>query len=91
MLANERETNIIINIIKNIYNKRLNKINKLSKAIDYGDLKFIVSSSGVKTNFSEIRDTVAFLDDIRKCEILIQEARYKQEEFSRYLKKNNWK
>ena len=50
-------------------------------------MKFIVSSSGVKTDFSEIKDTVAFLDNIRKREISIHEARYKQEEFGRYLKK----
>ena len=50
-------------------------------------MKFIVSSSGVKTDFSEIKDTVAFLDNIRKREISIHEARYKQEEFGRYFKK----
>ena len=49
LLTKERE------IFKNIYNERLNKIDHLSKIIDYGDLKFIVNNSRLKTNFSEKR------------------------------------
>ena len=76
-----------IKIFKNIYNKRLDKIDELSKAFDYGDLKFMISSSGIETHFSELKDPVAFHDSIRKREISIEEARHKQEEFDRYLKK----
>ena len=60
---------------------------QLSKTIDYGDLKFIVNNSGLETDFSELKDPVAFLESIKKREILIEEAPYKQEEFNRYLKK----
>ena len=60
LLSKERE------IFKNIYKKRLNKIDQLSKIIDYGDLKFIISNSGTKTNFSKLKDPVAFPDSIRK-------------------------
>ena len=81
MLSKERE------ISKNIYNKRHDKIDELSKTIDYSDLKPIISSSGTETNFSELKVPVAFLDSIRKSEISIEEARHKQEEFNRYLKK----
>ena len=64
----------------------------LSKTIYYGDFKFIVNSSGIETNFSELKDLVAFLDSIKKCEISIEGVRNKQEEFNRYLKKNkDWK
>ena len=35
-------------IFKNIYNERLDKIDELSKAIDYVDLKFIITNSGQK-------------------------------------------
>ena len=45
--------------------RRLDKIDELSKKIDYGDLKFIVSSSCIETNFGEIKDSVAFLDSIK--------------------------
>ena len=53
-------------IFKNIYNKRLDKIEELSKTIDYGDLKVIISSSGTEIDFTELKDPVAFLDSIRK-------------------------
>ena len=81
LLSKERE------ISKNIYNKRHDEIDELSKTIDYSDLKPIISSSGTETNFSELKVPVAFLDSIRKSEISIEEARHKQEEFNRYLKK----
>ena len=74
-------------IFKNIFNERLDKIDELSKKIDYNDLKYTVSSTSLETDFSDLRDPVAFLDSIKKPLISIEEARYKQEEFDRYLKK----
>ena len=74
-------------MFKNIYNKRLDKIDELSKTVDDGDLKFIVSSSDTETNFSKLKDPVTFLDSARKHEISTEEAQGKQEEFNRYLKK----
>ena len=70
MLSKERE------IFKNIYIKRLNKKDELSKKVDYGNLKFIVNSTGLETNFSELKHPVDFLDSIEKREISIEEARY---------------
>ena len=81
LLSKERE------IFKNIYNKRLNKIDELFQKIDYGDMKFILHSSGLEIDFSELKDPVAFLDSIKNCEISIEEAQQKQEEFSGYLRK----
>ena len=75
MLSKEKE------IFKNIYNKRLNKIDELSKKIDYGDLIFIVNSSGLETNFSELKDPVAFLDSIKKPKMSIEKEK----------KNKNWK
>ena len=40
LLSEERE------IFKNIYNKRLDKIEELSKKIDYNNLKYTVISTG---------------------------------------------
>ena len=57
------------------------------KRIDYGDLKFIVNSSGLETDFSELKDSVAFLDSIKNREISMEEVRHKQEEFNTYLTK----
>ena len=67
--------------------KRLDKIDELSKTIDYGDFKLIISSGGKETNFSELQDPVAFPDSIRKREVSIEEVRHKQEKINRYLKK----
>ena len=79
MLSKERE------IFKNIYNKKLDKIDELSKKVDYGDFKFIVNSSGLETNCSESKYSVAFLEIIKRHEISIEEAGYKQEKFNRHL------
>ena len=59
MLLKERE------IFNNIYNKKLDKVDELSENTDYGDLKFIVNSSGLETDFSELKDPAAFLDSIK--------------------------
>ena len=74
-----------------IYNKTLDKIDELSKENDYVDFKFIVNSSCSETSFNELKDLVAFLDNILKREILIQKVPHKKEEFSRYLKHSNRK
>ena len=53
LLSKERE------ILKNSYNKRLDKIDELSKKIDYGDLQFVVNSTGLETDFIQLKDPVA--------------------------------
>ena len=50
-------------------------------------MKIIVDSSGLETDFSELKDPVAFLDSIKKREISMEEAQHKKEEFNRYLTK----
>ena len=50
-------------------------------------MKFIVNGSGLETDFGELKNPVASLDSTKKLEISIQEARHKQDEFNRYLKK----
>ena len=59
LLSKERE------VLKNIYCKRLSKIDELSKKIDYGNLKFIVNISGIETNISELEDPVAFVNSTK--------------------------
>ena len=48
------------------------------KKIDYGDLKSIANNSGLETDFSQLKDPVAFLDTITTREISIEEAGYKE-------------
>ena len=60
--------------------------NYLRKQIvkDYSNMKFIVDSTRLETDFCELKDPVAFLDSIKSCEISIEKTRYKQKEFDRY-------
>ena len=50
-------------------------------------MKFIVYSSGLETDFSDLKYHVAFVDSIKKREILIGKAQHKQEVFNRHLAK----
>ena len=43
-------------MFKNIYKKRCDKVDELSKTIDYADLNFIVNDSVLKTSFSKLKD-----------------------------------
>ena len=60
LLSKERK------IFKNIYNKRLDKIDEVSKTTEYGDLKFIISSSGIETDFSKLKYPVLYLIVLEK-------------------------
>ena len=62
-------------LFKNVYNKRLNNIENLSKKVDYNDLKV---SSGLETHFSELQDLVTFPDDIKTNKVLIERVQYKK-------------
>ena len=79
-------------IFKDIYNKRLDKIEELNNKIDYDNLKYFVEKSGAKKdsieyNFNKIEDPITFLNDIKKGKISIQEAKGKQENYYNYFKK----
>ena len=50
---------------------------------NYGNLKFIVDSANLETDFSELKYPVVSVDSTKKW---IEEARYKLEVFNRYLK-----
>ena len=82
LIPKERE------IFKNIYNKRLDKIEELDKKIDYDDLIFITESKNRKTDFSQKKKKgpVDFLNEIKKGEITIEQAKASQEDFNNYLK-----
>ena len=58
LLSRERK------IFKNIYNKGLDKIEELSKKMDYNNLKYTVISSGEEFEFDKSEDPILFLNDI---------------------------
>ena len=41
---------------RNIHNKRLDKIDGLTRKTDYDDVKFKINNTGLKTNFTELKD-----------------------------------
>ena len=79
LLSKERE------IFNDIYNKRLDKIEELNNKIDYDNLKYVVVSSGKKFYFDGLENPIAFLNDIKKGKISLEEAKNKQQNYRNYL------
>ena len=81
LLSKERE------IFKDVYNKRLDKVEELNKKIDYNDLKYNVISNGEEFNFDKLKDPIVFLNDIKKNKTSLEEAKNIQQEYKKYLNK----
>ena len=79
LISKERE------IFKDIYNKRLDKLVELNNKIDYDNLKYAVESSGDEYSFNKIKDSITFLDHIKKGKISLEEAKEKQKDYYNYL------
>ena len=57
LISKERE------IFKDIYNKRLDKLEELNYKINYDNLKYVVERSGDECSFNKIKDPIALLND----------------------------
>ena len=79
LLSKERE------IFKDIYNKRLDKIEELNNKIDYDNLNYVVARSGKKFDFGSTKDSITFLNDIKNGKISLEEAKNKQQNYLNYL------
>ena len=73
-------------IFRNIYNKRLDKIEELAEKIDNNNLIFTIISTGKTINFSKKDDPLTFFNKIKKRKITIEEAKESHKDFNRYLK-----
>ena len=80
LLSRERE------IFKNIYNKRLDKIEELSRKIDYNNQQNTVISSSKEFEFDKSEDPLVFLNDTEKGKISLEEAKNLQQDYDKYLK-----
>ena len=60
LLSKERE------IFKDIYNKRLDKIEELNNKIDYGNLEYVAVGTGDEYDFNHFDDPLTFLSNIKK-------------------------
>ena len=79
LLSKERE------IFKDIYNKRLDKIEELNNKIDYNNLKYVAVSSADEYSFNKLGDPITFLNNIKKGKISLKEAKNKQKNYRNYL------
>ena len=62
MVSKERE------IFKNVYNGRLNKIEGLTKKINFYDLKYDTESRAMETDFSAKKYSITFLIILKRVE-----------------------
>ena len=79
-LLHSKETEIF----KDIYNKRLDKIEELSNKIDCDNLNYVVST-GDEYIFNNLDDPLALLNNIKKGEITMEIAIEQQHMFFKYL------
>ena len=81
LLSKERE------MLSNIYNKRLDKIEELTKKIDDNNLIFTILSTGEEIDFSRKNDPLTLLIKIRNGKITIERAKELQEDLDNNVKK----
>ena len=79
LLSKERE------IFKDIYNKRLDKIEELNDKIDYDHLQYIIYIKKQIINFSELKSPLTLLDEIKKGEMTLEGAKDYQKDYLDYL------
>ena len=75
LLLKERE------IFKDIYNKRLDKIEEMNNEIDYDDLDYVVLSSDMEYKFSVEKDPISLLNAIKKSEMSLEGAKNRQKDY----------
>ena len=79
LLSKERE------IFKDIYNKRLDKIEELNNKIDYDNLHYAIYRSKKIYDFSKLKDPLTLLDEIKKSETSLEQAKNNQKNYLEYL------
>ena len=79
LLSKERK------IFKDIYNKRLDKIEEMNNEIDYDDLDYAVLKSNMEYNFSVEKDPISLLNAIKEGEISVEESKNRQKNYLYYL------
>ena len=72
-------------IFKDIYNKKIDKLEELNNKINYNNLKYITANNRSSYVFSEIEDPITFLNEIKKGEKSLEEGKITQENFLEYL------
>ena len=79
LLSKEKE------IFKDIFSKRLDKIEEMNNEIDYDDLDYVILRKNMEYNFSIEKDPISLLNAIKEGEISLEEAKNKQKNYLHYL------
>ena len=79
LLSRERE------IFKDIYNKRLDKIEEINNKTDYNNLYYVTVNNRSSYSFSELEDPITFLNEIKKSKMSLEEAKIEQKNVLEYL------
>ena len=79
LLSKERE------IFKDIYNKRLDKIEELNNKSNYDNLEYVAVNSGKIYDFTRLKDPLTFFEEIKKGKISLEEAKNNQQNYLNYL------
>ena len=74
-----------IKIFKDIYNKRLDKIEEINDETDYDDLDYVILNKNMEYNFSIEKGSISLLNDIKKGEISLEKANDRQKNYLHYL------
>ena len=72
-------------IFKDIYNKRLDKIEEINNKIDYNNVNYVVVGTGDEYNFNNLDDPLTLLNNIKKGKISMKKAIEQQYDFNKYL------
>ena len=75
LLSRERE------IFKDIYNKKLDKLEELNNKIDYNDLNYVVVGTGDKYSFDDLDNPLTLLNNIKEGKISMDKAMEQQYNF----------
>ena len=79
LLSKERE------IFKDIFNKKLDKVEEMNNEIDYDDLDYVVLRSDMEYNFSIEKDPISLLNAIKKGKMSLEQAKNTQKNYLYYL------
>ena len=79
LISKERE------IFKDIYNKKLDKIEELNNKINYNNPKYVVERNNNEYSFNKINDPITLLNNIKYGKISLEEAKEKQKDYYNYL------
>ena len=57
----------------------------MSYKIDYNNLKYVTINNNIEYNFSESKDPITFLKEIKRGKMSLEETKFYQQDYLNYL------